>query len=569
MQFVSIEMGSVASLLIENTYVRSFIKFILHLFTRKCQIVRICLDTDRGIVAVDEDEEDNETSSSTTNMMTVTGNNAISSSQKKKKTTRPEDSMVWRFAVSVYRSKQLKMEKTLIFGIPFNLNHVIKQIYLRKSINEQLYSPIMRQNLSYCLQLLNWVNVITDRVVSLQQLSYNESNVKHVALLEALWRHLMPDVLRRATESTVNGTDCPISPIPPYQPLVSADWGEVGFQGKDPKTDFRGMGMYGLLQLVYLAKLENGFRARKMLFESRHPRRYFPFAASGINVTSFVVNDLLKGRKLHRSLFQCIHNTLYNSSINITTAAGIAGTSSGFDSGSASGSASGSSSGFVSSPSSSSPLLSLKRNCSGYGYRSDSGLDLATGYGSGGNTANSSSCSGLVQGGGGSSSHDAEDEQYYHCEGGSGTSSSNIRNHSPDFLNNSGAIGCASDPGEDVAILDTDTEVLLSQFHGLEPAVSRIREDGNSSKGNSNSSARGSPVKTLSPFDHALNEHALVHTPTVLLQACMTCIHQVYVETYELFFEEWVADDPANIMAFQRIFGLTKQKICDKYKALQ
>jgi hypothetical protein len=500
-------MGTVASQLIENDYIRSFIKFILHLFMRKCQIARICLETERGIVAVDSEDE------------AVVASCAMVAKEK----VRPEDSMVWRFAVSLYRSKQLKAEKTLVFGVPFNISHVIKQIFLRKSINEQLYSPILRENLTYCLQLINWVNVVVDHVATLQRLAYSASNIKHVALLEMLWSNMMPDITRRNTESKVNGEDCPLSPIPPHQPLISADWGEVGFQGKDPTTDFRGMGLYGLLQLVYLSNVERGFRARKMLFESRHPRRYFPFAASGINVTAFVLNDLLRGRRLHSLLFQCIHNTLHNSSINISVPASATPST-------ASNRRSGAGAGVGASPrsyGSQGAIVSLAD-------REAAGFDM------------------------GCSSFDADDEQYYQCEGGSPVrrpGSGATRGSSPDLLGGDQEYdqGCG------------DTDVLLAQFNALEPAILASDPKARTQSPPRSSSGSG----TGSSVERDLQLNAQVHTPSVLLQACMNRVNDVYVETYELFFEEWVAADPENIMAFQRIFGLTKQKITAKYKALQ
>jgi hypothetical protein len=35
-------------------------------------------------------------------------------------------------------------------------------------------------------------------------------------------------------------------------PRFGQHWGRIGFQGDDPATDLRGVGMLGLLQLLYL-----------------------------------------------------------------------------------------------------------------------------------------------------------------------------------------------------------------------------------------------------------------------------------------------------------------------------
>ena len=36
-------------------------------------------------------------------------------------------------------------------------------------------------------------------------------------------------------------------PDTPLKERISKQWGDIGFQGKDPKTDFRGMGMLFLI----------------------------------------------------------------------------------------------------------------------------------------------------------------------------------------------------------------------------------------------------------------------------------------------------------------------------------
>ena len=35
-------------------------------------------------------------------------------------------------------------------------------------------------------------------------------------------------------------------PNTPLKERITKQWGDIGFQGKDPQTDFRGMGMLGL-----------------------------------------------------------------------------------------------------------------------------------------------------------------------------------------------------------------------------------------------------------------------------------------------------------------------------------
>jgi hypothetical protein len=78
--------------------------------------------------------------------------------------------------------------------------------------------------------------------------------------------------------------------------------------GKDPTTDFRGMGLLGLHQLHFLC-MNYTDQARQLLFVSNHPRRFYPLAATSINISSFVVQCLLRDCRLHSILVsRCLGN---------------------------------------------------------------------------------------------------------------------------------------------------------------------------------------------------------------------------------------------------------------------
>ena len=55
-------------------------------------------------------------------------------------------------------------------------------------------------------------------------------------------------------------------------------------QGTDPATDFRGMGLLGLLNLLYFAETRTE-KARAILASHRE----YPFAVAGINITSMLL----------------------------------------------------------------------------------------------------------------------------------------------------------------------------------------------------------------------------------------------------------------------------------------
>nr|CAD2142921.1 unnamed protein product [Meloidogyne enterolobii] len=88
-----------------------------------------------------------------------------------------------------------------------------------------------------------------------------------------------------------------LKPDEPLTDRVSNQWQDIGFQGDDPATDFRGMGMLGLDQLVFFAQfdVEN---CRRVLSLSLHPVYGFPFAICGITITALckelLFDDALK-----------------------------------------------------------------------------------------------------------------------------------------------------------------------------------------------------------------------------------------------------------------------------------
>jgi hypothetical protein len=68
------------------------------------------------------------------------------------------------------------------------------------------------------------------------------------------------------------------------------EWNELGFQGNNPATDFRGMGILGLESLVHFASAHPK-AARRVCNESLVPNnKWFSFAITHINLAYDVVN---------------------------------------------------------------------------------------------------------------------------------------------------------------------------------------------------------------------------------------------------------------------------------------
>lgn len=140
--------------------------------------------------------------------------------------------------------------------------------------NDLTENRLYIENLRMCLQSILYVNTVIDKIRSLAKTHYNSTDSAHSKLLMQLWTNLKPN--ERV-----------------------GSWGDIGFQGEDPATDFRGMGLLGLIQLEVFSITPI---ARDVLLDSNHPRRYYPFAATGINVSAFVLELLTEGR-LHGLLF--------------------------------------------------------------------------------------------------------------------------------------------------------------------------------------------------------------------------------------------------------------------------
>ena len=106
---------------------------------------------------------------------------------------------------------------------------------------------------------------------------YDSENSAHERKLKELWELMMPHEV--------------------LSDRISSQWTKIGFQGKDPATDFRGMGILGLENLQYLAKHYPETTAR-ILDSSNHQTSGFSMAIVGINLTQISLN-LFRSRELY------------------------------------------------------------------------------------------------------------------------------------------------------------------------------------------------------------------------------------------------------------------------------
>nr|SVE83814.1 EOG090X0AMT [Daphnia pulex] len=148
------------------------------------------------------------------------------------------------------------------------LNNTVETICCIKQIRLDVHQPFCKL-FGECVSVIwNLKQLLLD-LESIRTTGYDSSNKEHEQKLLELWRLLMP---ARELESRVSNL-----------------WKEIGFQGDDPKTDFRGMGILGLENLHFFAQNYPDI-ALQVLSHSNHPKHGYSFAIVGINLTHLAYN---------------------------------------------------------------------------------------------------------------------------------------------------------------------------------------------------------------------------------------------------------------------------------------
>ncbi|XP_019188379.1 PREDICTED: ELMO domain-containing protein A-like isoform X1 [Ipomoea nil] len=111
------------------------------------------------------------------------------------------------------------------------------------------------------------------RLQSRMDISYDRSIPEHQSALRALWNAAFPEEELRD--------------------LISEQWKEMGWQGKDPATDFRGGGFISLENLLYFANnFPNSFQDLLQKREGDRSMWEYPFAVAGVNITFMLIQML-------------------------------------------------------------------------------------------------------------------------------------------------------------------------------------------------------------------------------------------------------------------------------------
>ena len=216
----------------ENSSLRNIIKIILRKLSGKCELQRIC-----------------ESAPATPAQMKKIEN-------------------------SLYHSKYPEIRR-IIVSDDMKVKSAFEIIVRTKRITLDDQPNLIKTMPVFLAKILSY-NKLTTKVDEIRSEPFNEENEVHEELLLKLWDALKPN------ERLDN--------------RYSKQWGEIGFQGKNPATDFRGMGVLSLKNLIYFIESKTD-EAKRLFSLSQHPRFGYPFAVAGINLTG-VAFDLLRSGEL-------------------------------------------------------------------------------------------------------------------------------------------------------------------------------------------------------------------------------------------------------------------------------
>lgn len=213
-----------------TSFVRYWLKWFLRQATGRCELQRICSGYKPGA------------------LRTTKAEYSLQSSKSK----------VLRNALSAKRE-----------DLPQYVDHIMqeKNIVCQKD-------PLFKDSVHMCLLQITGYNQLYLAVEDLRKEVFSSDNPEHEAMLLKLWDKLMPTVQ--------------------LESRITKQWGDIGFQGDDPKTDFRGMGLLGLVNLLFFSENYTE-EARQVLSHASHPKIGYSYAIVGINLTELAYSLLKSG----------------------------------------------------------------------------------------------------------------------------------------------------------------------------------------------------------------------------------------------------------------------------------
>jgi len=201
------------------------------------------------------------------------------------------------------RSRQVELEdgdivlNSVLRGLMSELLEVITRAKKRRQLSAECkacLSDTLYRILSYKLSMM-----IAEQLASTK---YDSDRLSHTDMLINLWNNLV-QADKQSKDSCGPQLERVFPPelsheVKNVDEILSNRWSHIGFQGEDPGTDFRGMGMLGLVQLSYLARRPRKL-ARDLLRRSLNEPHSYPFAIVGINITYNLLGLFRDGSMKH------------------------------------------------------------------------------------------------------------------------------------------------------------------------------------------------------------------------------------------------------------------------------
>eukprot|EP01084_Bolivina_argentea_P145621 255198_1 len=127
-------------------------------------------------------------------------------------------------------------------------------------------------------------------IIELMMKPVSWENTEQVHKLEILWNKFVIHV------ASYKESPLQFDQMIAIKDGAHAYWKEIGFQGTDPLTDFRGMGEFALDCLVYFAvKYES--HCESIFSKPREEKNYYPLCASFISIVN-LISELTNARKV-------------------------------------------------------------------------------------------------------------------------------------------------------------------------------------------------------------------------------------------------------------------------------
>ncbi|XP_016891028.1 ELMO domain-containing protein 2 isoform X2 [Cynoglossus semilaevis] len=171
------------------------------------------------------------------------------------------------------RSSKNKVLRAAVESSTENLQECVQQIMKEKNIQPQK-DPQFKVSLHTCLLQITGYRSLYTNVEDLRKQIFSSEKTEHEDMLLKLWGLLMPNIK--------------------LESRITKQWGDIGFQGDDPKTDFRGMGLLGLVNLLFFSENYTE-EARQVLSHANHPKLGYSYAIVGINLTEMAYSLLKSG----------------------------------------------------------------------------------------------------------------------------------------------------------------------------------------------------------------------------------------------------------------------------------